>query len=114
MDKKCNKYESLFIFRSEEELKEHLKECPDCRAEQEKMDRLSDIIQEVKPYYAKQRTQSFTRFKVACILCFGLFTGLLTGYFANYLPMESSVYIETTEINEYGMPIDSYGLIDLS
>ena len=40
MDKKCTKYEALFTFRSEEELEEHLQNCPECRAEHEKMQKV--------------------------------------------------------------------------
>ena len=37
MKEKCTKYESLFTFRSEEELMQHIEECEDCRLEHEKM-----------------------------------------------------------------------------
>jgi len=67
-EKKCTKYESLFTFSSEEELKEHLDECEDCRREQEEMDKISELIQEVRPYYFQKRTNSINSFKVACVL----------------------------------------------
>jgi len=117
MNEKCTKFKSLYLFRNENELEEHLKECPDCRAEKERMDRVSELIQEVKPYYANQRKKSFARLQVACILCFGLFTGMLIGYFTQfgYMTANNSAYTETTQTtNEYGMPIDSYGLISLN
>lgn len=116
MTEKCTKYESLFLFRDEAELEAHLKECPDCRAEKEKMDKVSELLQEVKPYYAKQRKMSFTRLKVACILCFGLFTGMLIGYFTQYgytITTANNSYTEES-VNEYGMPVDSYGLISFN
>ncbi|MBR1942521.1 hypothetical protein IJ843_02155 [bacterium] len=116
MNEKCTKFESLYLFRDGQELEEHLKECPDCRYEQEKMDKVSELLQEVKPYYARQRKRSFTRLKVACILCFGLFTGMLIGYFTQFgytMTTASSAYSEETT-NEYGMPVDSYGLISLN
>ena len=105
------------MFRDEAELEEHLKSCPDCRAEKEKMDKVSMLLQEVKPYYVQQRKRSFTRLKVACILCFGMFTGMLIGYFTQfgYTSTAGSAYYETTQAtNDYGMPIDSYGLISLN
>ena len=118
MKEKCTKFKSLYLFRDEAEFEEHLKECPDCRAEKEKMDKVSELLQEVKPYYARQRKMSFTRLKVACILCFGMFTGMLIGYFTQYgytTISASSNYSETVQTtNEYGMPIDSYGLISLN
>lgn len=116
MTKKCTKFESLFLFRGNEELEEHLKECPDCRAEKEKMDRVSELIQEVKPYYINKRRKSFTRLKVACVLCLGLFSGMLIGYFVQYgytNGTTTSYYSSASTTNEYGMPVDSYGLIDL-
>ena len=121
MKEKCTKFESLFLFRDEKELQEHLKECPDCRLEQEKMDKVSELIQEVKPYYAQKRRDSFSRLKIACVLCLGLFTGMSIGYFskdnyittANYSYSESST-TQSATINEYGMPIDNYGLISLN
>ena len=118
MNEKCTKFKSLYLFRDEAELEEHLKECPDCRAEKEKMDKVSELLQEVKPYYARQRKRSFTQLKVACILCFGMFTGMLIGYFTQYgytTITASTTYTETSQTtNEYGMPIDSYGLISLN
>ena len=116
MNDKCTKFESLYLFRDETELEEHLKECPDCRAEKEKMNKVSELLQEVKPYYAQKRKRSFTQLKVACILCFGMFTGLLIGYFTQYgYNTTSSAYYETEQTtNDYGIPIDSYGLISLN
>lgn len=120
MKEKCTKFESLYLFRDENELQEHLKECPDCQKEQEKMDKISELLEEVKPYYAKKRRDSFSRMKVACILCLGLFAGMTIGYFsgdnyittANYNYSDSSTSQSST--NEYGMPIDNYGLISLN
>ena len=47
-----------------------------------------------------------------------MFTGMLIGYFTQYgyaTITASSTYTETTQTtNEYGMPIDSYGLISLN
>lgn len=119
MNKKCNQYESLFTFREESELKEHIKNCPDCKEEQAKMDKISSLIQEVKPYYIQKRIASFSRMKVACILCFGLFIGLMLGYFAQYAGNSTRYYtsdstnsLQTT--NEYGIPVDTYGLITVN
>ena len=51
MENKCNKYEGLFTFSSEEELKAHINECEDCRLEDEKMQKVSSLLDEVKLYY---------------------------------------------------------------
>ena len=62
MDNKCSKYESLFIFSDEEKLTEHLNECEDCKIEQKKMEKVSELIQEVKPYYLKKKNPLFFLF----------------------------------------------------
>ena len=63
MKNKCNKFEALFTFSKEDELMKHIKECEDCRAEYEKMNKVSALIKEVKPHYKKTR---FTAVRVAC------------------------------------------------
>ena len=40
-NKKCNKYEALFIFNGEEALNEHIKECSDCKNEHDKYYKVS-------------------------------------------------------------------------
>lgn len=118
-EKKCTKYESLFTFSSEEELKEHLDECEDCRREQEEMDKISELIQEVRPYYFQQRRNSINSFKVACVLFIGLFAGTLLGYFVQFPYVDSSSYTvsstsSVSNVNEYGMALDNYGLITVN
>ena len=49
MTKKCDKYESLFIFADEETLNKHLQECEDCRREHEKMHKVSVLVKEAEP-----------------------------------------------------------------
>ena len=43
MEKNCSKYEGLFVFSDEKTLNEHLAECSYCRAEHEKMQKVSVI-----------------------------------------------------------------------
>ena len=49
-EKKCNGYESMFLFLSEEDFNKHLEVCESCRLENEKMNKVSDLIQEAKPF----------------------------------------------------------------
>lgn len=117
MDKKCKKYEQIFVFRDETELSNHLNECEDCRAEQKKMDKVSELLKEVKPYYSELQRNSFNRLKIACIVCLCLFTGLITGYFSQiskYSATSVSYYNSTETTNEYGIPVDNYGLINIA
>ena len=68
MNEKCTKYEALFTFGNEETLMEHVKSCPDCQKEQEVMNRVSDLLKEVRPYY-KEKRRNITKFK-SCLCCF--------------------------------------------
>ena len=69
---------------TEKELEEHIKNCPVCQAEMQKLERVSELLQEAKPYYARQQKLSYVRMKVACVLCLGLFVSTLIGYFVQY------------------------------
>lgn len=111
MKEKCNKYEGLFIFSDEEELKEHIKNCPDCRKEQEIMDKVSSLIQEVKPQLLKQRKTS-AKIKAAC----AAFAILLSGTALGVINLNTDIsdmikYGQTLSVEDYGFPVDSYGLI---
>ena len=55
MDKKCDKFESYFTFRDEQELLAHISECEDCAREYEKLKKVSALISQVKPYYVKSK-----------------------------------------------------------
>ena len=112
MDKKCSKYEGLFVFSDEETLKSHLSECEDCRNEQEKMDKVSDLIGEVKFYYLAKRKKNKTFFKTACAVMLLLFTTVTYGVYENYDDlMDTLQYGTSLSAEDLGFPVDSYGLI---
>ena len=113
MDKKCSKYEGLFVFSDEETLKSHLNECEECRLEQEKMDKVSDLIDEVKFYYhAKRKRKRKPFLKAACVAIFLLFTTVTYSIYENYdVMMDTLQYVETLSAEDLGFPVDSYGLI---
>ena len=54
-EKKCNGYESMYTFLNEDDFLKHLEVCEDCRKEQEEMDKVSNLLKEVKPYYVEKR-----------------------------------------------------------
>lgn len=109
MTEKCNKFESLFIFSDEATLTEHIEHCPDCKAEYEKMNRVSELIKEVKPYYKKDR---FRAVKVACIM-FALLVGGTTLEIANnnYNIVDTVKYGQQFTADDLGFQTDDYGLI---
>lgn len=113
MDKKCTKYEALFTFRSEEELEEHLQNCPECRAEHEKMQKVSDLLKEVRPYYREKR-KNLAKVKVACALFILMVSGTTLGVInLNTDVSDTLKYGTTLSSEDLGLPVDSYGLISV-
>ena len=56
MDKKCKKFEEIFISTSsQEELEKHIQDCKECKAEYEKHKKVSCLLDEVKLYYYAKR-----------------------------------------------------------
>ena len=113
MDKKCTKYEALFTFRSEEELEEHLQNCPECRAEHEKMQKVSDLLKKVRPYYREKR-KNLAKVKVACALFMLMVSGTTLGVINLNTDISDTLKYGTTLSSEdLGLPVDSYGLISV-
>ena len=111
MKDKCTKYEALFTFRSEEELQEHIKECENCRLEHEKMLKVSELIQEAKPYF-KEKRKNRAKIKAACALFMLMISGTTLGLI-NFNPDISDTLKDGTTLSaeDLGLPVDSYGLI---
>ena len=111
MDKKCSKYEGLFIFSDDETLAKHLSECEECRCEQEKMDRVSELIKEVKPYYLAKTKRKFA-LKAVCAAMLLLFSVSSFELVENYDDMKDTLQYGTVlSAEDLGFPVDSYGLI---
>ena len=66
-EKKCNGYESMYTFLNEEDFLKHLEVCEDCRKEHEKMQKISALIQEAKPYIVRKKKDRLKQLKVACV-----------------------------------------------
>ena len=111
MKDKCTKYEALFTFRDEEELNEHIQECEDCRLEHEKMQKVSSLLQEVKPYF-KERRKNLAKIKVACALFMLMFSGTTLGVIIFNTDISDTLkYGSALSSEDLGLPVDSYGLI---
>lgn len=111
MKNKCNKYEAIFTFADEETLKHHIETCEDCKKEQELMDKVSNILQEVKPYYIAKRKNS-AKLKMACAM-FVIFLSAATVGVINFNTDISDIikYGNTLSADDLGLPVDSYGLL---
>ncbi len=101
MKEKCSKYEALFVFGAEAALKEHLETCAHCRKEQEKFDRVSELIREAAPAFKRKR-QFVMQLKAACILFAVMVVGTVSF---------NSYNSESLSAEDLGFPVDAYGLI---
>lgn len=111
MDKKCKKYEGLFIFQDEEKLLEHIETCEDCKAEHERMKKISALIQEAAPLI-KAKKRNNARLKMACASFALIFlVSTLSVINLNSDIRDQIMYGQTLSVEDYGLPVDSYGLI---
>lgn len=111
MKDKCTKYEALFTFADEKTFKEHVANCEDCQKEQQKMDKVSSLLKEVKPYYISKRKQ-YAKLKMACAI-FMLLFGSTTMGVINFNTDISDIikYGNTLCAEDLGLPVDEYGLL---
>lgn len=111
MDNKCSKYEGLFIFSDEKTFNEHLSNCEDCQKEHEKMQKISDILSEVKPYYSIKR-KKIMKLKAVCAAMMIMFFSASFGIYTNDSDLaDTLIYGEALSAEDLGFPVDSYGLI---
>jgi len=116
MKKKCDKYESLFIFSDEKTLKEHIEYCDDCKKEYETMEKVSQLIQEVKPHYKNNSRYNY-KYQVLQAACL-LFLFVVSGVSMNILDMRYGLldtvkYGRQLTVTDLGFPTDDYGLIQV-
>lgn len=111
MKNKCTKYEAFFTFSSEDDFNKHLEECEDCKSEHEKLKKISSLIQEVKPYYRKKRKDKKI-LKAACTFLIFAFLGAGAGIIGLNSDISDTLkYGTTLSAEDFGFPVDSYGLI---
>ena len=111
MTEKCTKYEALFTFGNEETLKSHIESCEDCRHEQVIMDKVSDLLKEVKPYY-KTKRQNVLKLKMNCSVFSILLSGNNLGidnFFNDFKDIVSLIMLLIVEY--YVIEMDSYGFL---
>lgn len=111
MDNKCSKYEGLFVFSDEETLLKHLEECPECRAEHEKMQKVSELIGETKFYY-RAKSKRVKKLKAVCALALSMFFTATFGIITNDSDFaDALMYGDSLSAEDLGFPVDSYGLL---
>ena len=108
---KCSKLEELFVNGSETELMNHIEVCEDCRSEYEKMNKVTSLIQEVKPHYLKKKQLIRKIQKIAAVFIFAVFTATTAAVYMNEDLSDTLMYGDTLTAEDYGFPVDSYGLL---
>jgi len=108
---KCRKYEALFTFGTDEQLQEHVHNCEDCQKEQQKMDKVSELLKEVKPYYISKR-KNIAKLKAACAIFMILLSGTVLGVINLNTDISDTIkYGNALSAEDLGLPVDAYGLI---
>lgn len=111
MTEKCTKYEALFTFGDEEKLMEHIKNCPDCKAEHERMQAVSALIKEAAPVYREER-KNIAKLKAVCAVSLMLISGVTLGVINLNTDISDTIrYGHVLSAEDLGLPVDSYGLL---
>lgn len=109
--KKCTKYEALYTFGNEQMLKEHIQTCEDCKKEQQELDKVSELLAEVKPYYIAKRKNT-AKLKAACAIFAILLSGTALGVINLNTDISDTIrYGNALSAEDLGLPVDAYGLI---
>ncbi len=110
-EKTCNGYEAMFTFLSEEDFQKHLRECESCSKEHEKMQKISALIQEAKPYIKEKQKQSKIVKSVAACFVIAFATLSIPIYMAGVNVYDNLVAQNALTAQELGLPVDEYGLL---
>ena len=107
----CNGYEAMFTFLSDEDFQKHLETCEECAAEHAKMQRVSELIQEAKPYI-KQKKKQWRVLATAAVFCAAVFATLSVPLCMVGVDVYDNVVAQNTyDAQELGLPVDEYGFL---
>ena len=109
--KTCNGYEAMYTFLSEEAFNEHLKVCEECAKEHARMQRVSELIQEVKPYI-KEKQKRRTILKSAAAFFVVAFATLSIPLCMTRVNVYDDLVAQNSlTAQELGLPVDEYGFL---
>jgi hypothetical protein len=111
MDKNCSNYEGYFVFSDNATFYKHLDECEECKQEHTKMQKVSNLISEVKQHYIKRKNR-VRKMQAACAVLLLLFFGATFGVVSSDGDLtDALMYGNTLSAEDLGFPVDSYGLL---
>ena len=109
--KTCNGYEAMYTFLSEEAFNEHLKVCEECAKEHARMQRVSELIQEAKPYIKEQQKKRTILKSVAAVFIVAFATLSIPLCMTGVNVYDDLVAQNTLTAQELGFPVDEYGFL---
>lgn len=109
--KNCNGYEAMFTFLNEEDFKAHLEVCEECKKEHERMQKVSALIQEAKPYI-KNKHRTARILVIAASFFLAVFATLgVPLCMVGVDVYDNMVSQNNMDIQDMGLPVDEYGLL---
>lgn len=108
---KCNGYEAMFTFLSEEDFQKHLEVCEECAKEHARMQRVSELIKEAKPYL-KEKKKKARILRTAAGVFVIMFASLgFPAYMAGVNMYDNHIAQTSLTAQEMELPVDEYGLL---
>ena len=77
----------------------------------EKLKKVTDLIQEAKPLYFKEKARKASALKICAVFAFVFFSLGTLSIAKSYGVFDVIKYGQTLCAQDYGFPVDSYGLI---
>lgn len=108
---KCNGYEAMFTFLSDEDFTQHINDCEACAKEHAKMQKISELINEAKPYIKEKQRQKVLYKKVAAFFVIAFASLSFPLYMAGVNTYDNLVAINSLSVEEMGLPVDEYGFL---
>ena len=121
MNKKCDKFESIFIFRETDEFMAHLDCCEECSEKYSEMIKIENLVKIAKPVYykGKNKQKIFAFNKIAASFAFLVCLSFVSGNYSEFYSLqhtlkhsEVSQYVDNSIFNQMKLPTDEYGLLD--
>ena len=107
----CNGYEAMFTFLSDEDFNAHLEVCEECAKEHERMQKVSALIQEAKPYIKRKRKTARV-LVIAAAFFMAVFTTLGVPLCMVGVDVYDNMVTQNAVDNQdMGLPVDEYGLL---
>lgn len=108
---KCNGYEAMYTFLNEEDFAKHLEVCEICSAEHKRMQRVSELIEEAKPYIKEKK-----KAKRVLVTAAAFFVAVFATMSVPLCMVGINVYDDLIAQNsstaqELGLPVDEYGFL---